>query len=180
MNEQRFRILETRALYEIGLPAAVLWLLLWLQFLFGLASGGGRRIYLPGMGLNLLVYNAVLALGFTAVWLLAWQWTRTEVIVSPQGLGLAVFRQMQWFLAWPQLFAWTWDWHWTGVPMGLRLVGKDGQIRPLRLGFLGLGRKVAGVVQVYPYYVPLLKALGYYLQGQPWREPVMSPRKGKF
>lgn len=181
MNEQRFRILETRALYEIGLPTAVLWLLLWGQFLLGMASGGGRRIHLPGFGLNLLVYNTVLALGFSAVWLLALQWTRTEVIVSPKGLALAVLRQVQWFMPWPQLLAWTWDWHWSGLPMGLRLVSKTGEIRPLRLGFLGLGRSLAGVVQVYPYYVPLLKALGYYLQGEQWREPVILPKKaGKF
>lgn len=177
MNEQRFRILEPRALYEIGLPTGVLWLLLGLQVLSGMASGGGRWVHFPGFGVNLLVYNTVLALGFAAVWLLALQWTQTEVIVSPKGLGLTVFRQVQWFLAWPQLYSWTWDWHWSGIPLGLRLIGKDGQVRPLRLGFLGIGRTVAGVVQAYPYYVPLLKALGYYLQGEQWREPVILPKK---
>ncbi|MEI6503681.1 MAG: hypothetical protein WCP21_21950 [Armatimonadota bacterium] len=176
MNEQRFRILEPRALYEIGLPTAVLWVLLWLQVLLG-----GRRVYFPGFGINLLTYNVVLALGFTAVWLLAYQWTRTEVVVSPKGLSLVVLGRLQWFLPWPQLLSWRWDWHWANLAQGLLLVCKDGTVRPLRLGFLGLGRPVAGIVQVYPYYVPLIKALGYYLQGEQWREPLFNPKKaGRF
>jgi hypothetical protein len=177
LNEQRYRILEPRALYEIGLPTAVLWVMLWLQVLFGLASGGGMRLHFGGFGLNLLTYNIVLALGFTAVWLLALQWTRTEVVISPKALSLTVMGQLQWSLAWPQLMAWAWDWHWTGVAQGLRLVCKDGTTRQVRLGFLGLGRPIAGIVQVYPYYVPLLKALGYYLQGEQWREPIIMPKK---
>ena len=174
MNEQRFRILEPRALYEIGLPTAVLWLALWLQVLLG-----GRRLYFPGFGINLMTYNTILALGFTAVWLLAFQWTRTEIVISPKGLSFVVMRQLQWFLPWPELVTWAWDWHWTGVAQGVRLVCKNGTIRPVRLGFLGLGRPVAGVVQVYPYYVPLLKALGYYLQGEQWREPPLHIKLGK-
>jgi hypothetical protein len=180
MNQQRFRILETRALYEIGLPAVVLWGALFLQVLLGMAGGGGRRIGLPFVGdsMNLPVCNLILALGFTGVWLLALQWTQTEVVVAPDGLRLTVLGQLQWFLTWPQLTAWAWDWHWTGTPQGLLIVSKTGAVTHLRLGFLGVGRTVGGVVQVYPYYVPLLKALGYYLQGETWHEPP-PPKPGK-
>lgn len=175
MNEQRFRILEPRALIEIGLPTVVLWVLLWAQVVFG-----GRRVYCSGFGLNLLTYNTVLALGFTAVWLLALQWTRTEVVVTPKGLALDVLGRRQWFLPWEHLVSWTWEWHWTGLAQGLVLICRDGMTRPVRMGFLGMGRPVAGVVQVYPYYVPLLKALGYYLQGEQWRAPTIDLTKGKL
>jgi hypothetical protein len=169
MNEQRFRVLETRALVEIGLPTAFFWGTLALQLMLGLV---GLRMRWGGFGLNVLVYNTVLAVGFTGVWVLAWVWTRTEVILSPKGLRLEVMGAPQWEVMWGSLRAWTWDWHWTGVPQGVVLVPKTATLPlKLRLGFLGLGRRVGNVVVPYVPYVPLLKALGYYLQGEQWIEP---------
>jgi hypothetical protein len=168
MNEQRFRILEPRALVEIGLPTAFFWGTLFLQGVLR----AGLHVHLGAFGINLLTYNTVLALGFTGVWLLAAVWTQTEVVLSPKGIRLEAFGRTQWELLWPQLMAWTWDWHWTGVPQGVVLVPKS-MVVPirLRLGFLGLGRRVGKVVVPYLPYVPLLKALGYYLPGEQWQEP---------
>lgn len=180
MHEQRFQVLETRALYEIGAPTVCLWGMLVVQALLGLAQGGGARVPLAGFSMNLLVYNAILALGFTAVWLLAWQWTRTEIIIEAKGIRLVALGQLKWYLTWSQLAAWTWHWHWSGMPLGITLMVKNGSVYPIQLGFLGVGRYLAGIVQVFPYYVPLLKALGYYLQGEPWSEPLPKPKaKGK-
>lgn len=168
MNEQRFRILETRALYEIGLPTALFWGTLIMQGMLDAAF----NIRFGAFGLNLSVYNTILAVGFTAVWLLAALWTQTEVVISPKGLRLEVLGRPQWQLLWPQLMAWTWDWHWTGVPQGVVLVPKAGVVPyKLRLGFLGLGRRSGKVIIPYLPYVPLLKALGYYLPGEQWVEP---------
>lgn len=173
MNEQRFPVLETRALYEIGLPTLFFWGTLALQLLLGAA---GVRVRFGPFGLNLLVYNAVLAVGFTGVWLLAWLWTQTEVIISPKGLRLEVLRVPQWEVMWGHLISWTWDWHWTGVPQGVLLVPKTATMPlKLRLGFLGLGRRVGKIVVPYTPYVPLLKALGYYLPGEQWVEPPPRP-----
>jgi len=172
MNEQRFRILETRALYEIGLPTLFFWGTLALQIM----AGGGFRINIGGFQMDLMRYNAVLALGFTLVWLLAFVWTRTEVVISPKGLRLETFRLPQWELPWSTLMAWAWDWHWTGVPQGIILITKLGMTtHRLKLGFIGLGRRVGKVVVPYLPYVPLLKALGYYLRGEEWVEPPPKP-----
>lgn len=172
MNEQRFRILETRALIEIGLPTAFFWGTLVLQG----ALDAAFRVHFGAFGMNLMVYNTVLAFGFTCVWVLALVWTQTEVVLSPKSIRLELLGRPQWELPWAQLMAWTWDWHWTGVPQGIALVPKS-QVLPyrLRLGFLGLGRRVGKVVVPYLPYVPLLKALGYYLPGEQWQEPPPKP-----
>ena len=175
MSEQRFRILESRALYEIGLPVAVFWVTLVLQLLL---SGLGLRVRLGFASADLLVYNAVLAIGGALVWLLALRWTRTEVVLSPGGLSLVAMGVAQWSVPWHQLASWTWDWHWSGFPLGLVIWPKGGLPRRVQLGFLGVGRKVYGVVQPFPQYLPLLKALGYYLQGEQWREPPPKSKKG--
>lgn len=168
MNEQRFRVLEMRALYEIGVPTAFFWVTLALQSMLHAASHVSFGLF----GIDLQRYNFFLALGFTLVWLLAYVWTRSEVIISPKGLRLEVFGQPHWELLWPDLKAWTWDWHWTGVPQGIIFITKVGIVPyRLRLGFLGLGRRVGKVVVPYVPYVPLLKALGYYLPGEQWQEP---------
>jgi hypothetical protein len=173
MNEQRFRVLETRALYEIGLPTAFFWGALGLQLVLNLV---GLRVRFGAFGLNLFVYNTILAVGFTGVWLLALLWTQTHVIISDKGLRLEVLHVPQWEVMWGQLMAWTWDWHWTGVPIGVVLIPKSATTPlKLRLGFIGLGRRVGKIVVPYLPYVPLLKALGYYLQGEQWIEPPPKP-----
>lgn len=168
MNEQRFRTLEFRALIEIGVPTAFFWFTWFVQTVLHLRP----IIGLGFLAIDVRAYNFWLALGFTGVWVMAAVWTQTEVIISPKGLRLEVAGRPQWELLWPQLMAWTWDWHWTGVPQGIVLVPKT-QVVPIRLrmGFLGLGRRVGKVVVPYLPYVPLLKALGYYLQGEQWQEP---------
>lgn len=168
MNEQHFPMLERRALYEIGLPTALFWGA-WLGLhLFQ----GDLRLPLGERGLNVNVYFFVLALGFSIVWLIAFVWTHTEIVLSPCKVRLEIFCQPAWEMPWGQLLCWTWDWHWTGVPQGIVLISQTGNpLRKLRLGFLGLGRRVGNVIVPYPPYVPLLKALGYFLPGEPWQEP---------
>jgi hypothetical protein len=176
--EQRFRILEPRALYEIGLPVALFWLSLLLQLLLGGLRGGGLNLDLGFARANLLVYNTVLALGGAAVWAVAWRWTHTEVVVAPQGLALEAMGLTQWLVPWDRLASWTWDWGLGQVPIGLLIIPKGGLPLRIQLGFLGLGRRVCGVVQPFPQYLPLLKALGYYLPGEQWREPPLKAKKG--
>lgn len=175
--EQRYRILEPRALLEIGLTVGFFWGTLLLQLLLGGLRGNLFTLDLGIRSMSLLVYNAVLAVGGTVVWLVALRWTQTEVVVSPQGLALEAFHLRQWFVPWPQLECWRWDWHWSGMPQGLLIFPKGGFPLRLQLGFLGVGRRIAGIVQPFPHYLPLLKALGYYLQGEQYREP--PPTKGK-
>lgn len=176
--EQRYRILEPRALLEIGLTVGFFWAVLLLLLLLGGLRGDMFAVRLGGRSLSLLVYTAVLATGGSIVWLVAFRWTQTEVVVSAQGLGLEAFRLRQWFVPWAQLACWRWDWHWTGVPQGLLIIPKGGLPLRLQLGFLGAGRRVGGIVQPFPQYLPLLKALGYYLPGEQYREPPV-PTKGK-
>lgn len=177
MNEQRFRILEIRALYEIGIPTAFFWGTLLMQIVLHSAW----RLSVGFVGIDVRRYNTILAIGFTLVWLIALLWTQTEVVLSPKGLRLETLKQLQWELPWVQLAAWAWDWHWTGVPQGVILITKAGTTtHRLRLGFIGLGRRVGKVVVPYLPYVPLLKALGYYLQGEQWQEPPPKDIQIKF
>lgn len=178
MYEQRFRILEPRTLYEIGFPVALFWLTLLIQVLLGMLRGTVLSVDLGVARANLFVYNLVLALGGTVVWAIAWRWTRTEVIVAPHGLGLESVGVVQWVVPWDRLASWTWDWGLAQVPIGLLVIPKGGLPLRIQLGFLGLGRRLEGVVQPYPQYLPLLKALGYYLPGEPWREPPPKAKKG--
>jgi hypothetical protein len=179
MYEQRFRLLEPRALRELGLTVACFWgLLLFLLLLGGLQG----RLFVVDLGFrsgSLLIYVAVLACGGAIVWLIGQRWTQTEVVVSPQGLALEAQGRPQWFVPWAQLACWRWDWHWSGYPLGLLIYPKTGYPLRLQLGFLGVGRRIAGVVQPYPQYLPLLKALGYYLEGEQFHEaPVDKGKKG--
>ncbi len=177
MYEQRFRILEPRTLYEIGLPVALFWVTLLLQVLIGLVRDTVLTLDLGFAQANLFVYNLLLALGGTLVWLIAWRWTHTEVIVAPHGLGLEANGVVQWLVPWDRLASWTWDWSLAQVPIGLLIIPKGGLPLRIQLGFLGLGRKLNGVVQPFPDYLPLLKALGYYLPGEQWREPPPKAKK---
>lgn len=180
MNEQRFRILEARTLYEIGYPVVLFWFTLLLQVIVGLVEGSVLTLDLGFARANIFVYNLVLALGLTGVWLVAWRWMRTEVVVGPRGLGLETMGTVQWQVPWERLVSWTWDWGLAQVPIGLLVIPKSGLPLRIQLGFLGLGRKVGGVVQPFPQYLPLLKALGYYLPGEQWREPPPKPKKGRL
>ena len=176
--EQRYRILEPRALLEVGLTVGFFWGTLLLQLLLGGLRGDMFAVNLGGRALSLLVYNAVLALGGSIVWLIAFRWTQTAVVVSAQGLSQEAFHIRQWFVPWAQLECWRWDWHWTGVPQGLLIIPKGGFPLRLQLGFLGVGRRLGGIVQPFPHYLPLLKALGYYLPGEQYRDPPQAT-KGK-
>lgn len=171
-SDQRFRTLELRALRELGLLTVVVWLTLLLQVLLRLVGGQHLRLSLPYIGLDLFTYNAWVAVGFSMVWLLALTWTHTWVVLGEEELRVEKYGVRLWRVYWRDIAAWTWLWHWTGVPMGVTLVTRKGGRHDLRLGFIGLGRRRGKLVHVFPDYVPLIKALTGYVPGEEWQEHV--------
>jgi hypothetical protein len=172
MPTHRFRLVEPRLLWEVGLPVLLSALVLIWQLS---AARGNLNTFVSHVGpyhINWLIHNAVFTVGGLLVWQWLWRGTQSYLILGPEGVWLQVQGRPQWFLPWKQIIAWRWERDLFGFPYALSLLSTTQPPRQVRFGVLWAGRRYRGLTSPAPDYRLFLEALTCYLppKGPAWNE----------
>lgn len=178
MPTRRFQFLDSRFLWEVGLPVLAVWLSLLIELLIVIR----RHSFAPltaqwgDLHFNFVNQTAVVAGGSALLWVWILLRAHTSVTVSEEGLAFWFGNWRRGSIAWERFLNWEWQKDFRGRPLAILIRCADLESYRIHFGVATAGTARGGIVYPNADYMAFLVALGQHVphKGSGWAETALS------
>lgn len=176
MPTRRFQLLDSRLLWEVGLPVLVVWVCLLIELFIVIRrqSFAPLTAHFADMHFNFVNQTAVAAAGGALIWVWLLLRSSSSVTLGDDGVQLWFGRWRRASIPWEQFLNWEWCKDFLGRPLAIVIRNADLQAFHIQFGVGRAGTRRQGLIYPNAHYLALLEAMAQYIphKGSGWNETV--------